>query len=132
MNQRPIEDKLEFSKPCPGAGPAKTPMTKADLFKKAHLILRAANHRLRQDILNLLANTSTKIGDEYVEGMAVTDLFVTLRLEQSVASQHLAILRKAGLVTTERRGKQIFYKTDEVSLASLCDDCISIFSITLF
>jgi DNA-binding transcriptional ArsR family regulator len=32
-----------------------------------------------------------------------------MRLEQSVASQHLAILRKAGFVITERDGKFIYY-----------------------
>ena len=41
-------------------------------------------------------------------------------LEQSVASQHLAILRKAGIVNTERDGKFIFYtvnykRIDEIS-----------------
>jgi DNA-binding transcriptional ArsR family regulator len=30
-------------------------------------------------------------------------------LEQSVASQHLAILRRAGIVTTQRDGKFIYY-----------------------
>jgi DNA-binding transcriptional ArsR family regulator len=30
-------------------------------------------------------------------------------LEQSVASQHLALLRRAGIVTTRREGKFIFY-----------------------
>ena len=34
---------------------------------------------------------------------------LTLRIEQSVASQHLAILRKAGIVSTMREGKFIFY-----------------------
>ncbi|HMW27776.1 MAG TPA: ArsR family transcriptional regulator, partial [Ferruginibacter sp.] len=42
-------------------------------------------------------------------------------LEQSVASQHLAILRKAGIVSTEREGKFIYYmvnykRLDEISL----------------
>jgi DNA-binding transcriptional ArsR family regulator len=32
-----------------------------------------------------------------------------MRLEQSVASQHLAILRRAGIVTTQRDGKFIYY-----------------------
>lgn len=44
--------------------------------------------------------------------MTVTQLYVKLRLEQSVASQHLAILRKAGLVSTERQGKFIFYSVN--------------------
>ncbi len=44
--------------------------------------------------------------------MVVTDIYATLRLEQSVASQHLAILRKAGFVTTEREGKKIHYRVN--------------------
>lgn len=72
-------------------------------LKKAALILRAINHKLRQQILKLI--------DE--EGkMTVTDIYVRLRLEQSVASQHLAILRKAGFVKTERDGKFIYYSVN--------------------
>jgi DNA-binding transcriptional ArsR family regulator len=41
--------------------------------------------------------------------ITVTEIYVHLRLEQSVASQHLAILRRAGIVKTERDGKFIFY-----------------------
>lgn len=72
-------------------------------LKKAALILRAINHKLRQEIIQLLhAN----------QRMAVTALYVKLRLEQSVASQHLAILRKAGFVKTQREGKKIFYSVN--------------------
>lgn len=75
---------------------------KVDLLsvKKAALILRAVNHKLRQQIIKLI--------DEHGK-MTVTDLYVKLRLEQSVASQHLAILRKAGFVKTTRDGKFIHY-----------------------
>ncbi len=68
--------------------------------KKAALILRSINHKLRQQIIKLL--------DESAK-MTVTELYVKLRLEQSVASQHLAILRRAGIVSTTREGKFIFY-----------------------
>lgn len=44
--------------------------------------------------------------------ITVTELYVKLRLEQSVASQHLAILRKAGFVKTERDGKFIYYSVN--------------------
>ena len=40
------------------------------------------------------------------------NLCVRLRLEQSVASQHLAILRKAGIVSTQRDGKFIYYSVN--------------------
>jgi DNA-binding transcriptional ArsR family regulator len=44
--------------------------------------------------------------------MTVTEIYVKLRLEQSVASQHLAILRSAGVVKTERNGKFIYYSVN--------------------
>lgn len=69
-------------------------------IKKAALVLRAINHKLRQQILKLI-DAHGKV--------TVTELYVKLRLEQSVASQHLAILRKAGFVKTTRDGKFIYY-----------------------
>ncbi len=79
--------------------------------KKAALILRALNHKLRQQLVKLI---------EEKKKITVTEIYVHLRLEQSVASQHLAILRKAGIVLTERDGKFIFYlinhkRIDEIS-----------------
>ena len=69
-------------------------------MKKAMLILRALNHKLRQQIVKLL--------DERRK-MTVTEIYIELRLEQSVTSQHLAILRRAGLVNATREGKFIYY-----------------------
>ena len=53
------------------------------------------------------------------EKMSVTEIYVKLRLEQSVASQHLAIMRRAGVVTTTRSGKNIFYQLDNDRLKSI-------------
>lgn len=88
-------------------------------LKKAALVLRALNHKLRQQILNLI-ETEKKI--------TVTEIYVRLRLEQSVASQHLAILRRAGIVTTQRDGKFIYYtvnykRIDEIN--SVVDQLVS-------
>lgn len=73
-----------------------------DLYKtkKAHLVFRAINHKLRHKILELLDQN---------DKITVTEIYIALRLEQSVASQHLAILRSAGIVTTKRNGKYILY-----------------------
>lgn len=71
--------------------------------RKAALIFRAINHPLRQQMLRIIHQKKE---------ITVTDLYIILRLEQSVASQHLAILRKAGLVNTERRAKNIFYSVN--------------------
>jgi DNA-binding transcriptional ArsR family regulator len=76
-------------------------------LKKAALILRAVNHKLRQQILKLIHQNGK---------MTVTEIYVKLRLEQSVASQHLAILRKAGFVNTLRDGKFIFYSVNYTRL----------------
>ena len=77
--------------------------------KKAKMILRAFDHPLRQSIMKLLLEKN------YI----VTELYVKLRIEQSVASQHLAILRRNGLVTASRRGKNIIYSASETTLSSL-------------
>ncbi len=79
-------------------------------LRKAVLVLRAVNHKLRQRIISLL--------EEY-DSMNVTDIFIKLRLEQSVASQHLAILRRAGIVYTERHGKFIHYHLNKDRLLQI-------------
>ena len=79
-------------------------------LRKAVLVLRAINHKLRQRIIDLL---------EENEKMTFTDIYIKLRLEQSVASQHLAILRRAGVVATERQGKFIFYTLDKDRLSQI-------------
>jgi len=70
-------------------------------IKIAAKILRAINHKdVRQKMLKVI---------EENKSIGVTDLYVKLRLEQSVASQHLAILRLAHIVKTKRDGKNIHY-----------------------
>lgn len=89
-----------------------------NVLRKAVLVLRAVNHKLRQAIIKLL---------EENKKLTVTEIYVKLRLEQSVASQHLAILRRAGVVVTEREGKYIFYTLDKhriKEIAELVDDLV--------
>ncbi len=81
-------------------------------LRKAVLVLRAINHKLRQRIVDLLEENGS---------MTVTDIYIKLRLEQSVASQHLAILRRAGVVITERQGKFINYSLDKDRLAQISE-----------
>lgn len=79
-------------------------------LRQAVLVLRAVNHKLRQRIIDLLEESDT---------MTVTDIYIKLRLEQSVASQHLATLRRAGVVLTERQGKFIYYSLDRDRLSQI-------------
>jgi len=72
-------------------------------IKKGALTLRAVNHRLRQQMLRLIHQNGR---------ITVSKIYQQLRIEQSVASQHLAILRKVGFVQAERNGKFIFYSVN--------------------
>lgn len=86
-------------------------------LKKGAMILRAINHNLRQQILHLI----------YKEGrITVTQLYIKLRLEQSVVSQHLAILRKAGFVSTTREGKFIYYTVNTDRLEFVQGQCTAL------
>ena len=78
--------------------------------KEASVILKAINHKLRQAIIKML---------EEHERMTVTEIFVKLRLEQSVTSQHLSILRKAGVIKFKRDGKFIIYSLNHERIAAI-------------
>ena len=71
------------------------------------MIFRALNHKVRQEIIRMI----DKKGE-----ISVSEIFIDMRLEQSVASQHLAILRRAGLIIPERDGKFMKYKLNSVRI----------------
>jgi ArsR family transcriptional regulator len=74
-----------------------------DKLQLSSEILRALAHPLRMQILEFI--------DEH-ESINVNKIYNTLKLEQSITSQHLRILRSAGIVETVRDGKFIHYKVD--------------------
>lgn len=69
-------------------------------LRYAVLVLRAVNHKLRQRMIGLFKEKGT---------LTVSDICSLTRIEQSVASQHLAILRRADVVQTKRTGMYINY-----------------------
>lgn len=85
-----------------------TPGKSSELVDEAQLeiankILRALSHPLRLKILEFIdKNKATN----------VNKIYNTLKLEQSITSQHLRILRDADLVSTERQGKMILYEVN--------------------
>ncbi|MEO1258314.1 MAG: metalloregulator ArsR/SmtB family transcription factor [Bacteroidota bacterium] len=72
-------------------------------------ILRALAHPLRLRILEFIDENDV---------INVNKIYNTLNLEQSITSQHLRILRLAGLVSTKRDGKFIHYKLDYDKLSN--------------
>lgn len=71
-------------------------------------VMRALSHPLRIKILEFIDKN---------DAINVNKIYNTLKLEQSITSQHLRILRMAGLVHTERDGKFIHYSIDYDKLA---------------
>ena len=82
----------------------------AHLVRKTHLVFRALNHKLRVQILDLLIKH---------QQLTVSEIFTQLLLEQSVASQHLATLRRTGFVKTKRQGKFVWYMVRSERLAEI-------------
>lgn len=76
---------------------------KANLFK-------GLSHPLRVRILEVLASANE---------VGVTNLIDQTGLEASHLSQHLSVLRKNRLVTSERRGSQVFYRLAYPEVADL-------------
>jgi DNA-binding transcriptional ArsR family regulator len=75
---------------------------KAEFFK-------TLGHPARIRVLELLSERE----------MAVSELLPELRLEASNLSQQLAVLRRAGLVTTRREGSQVYYSLTSPQVAEL-------------
>jgi ArsR family transcriptional regulator len=75
---------------------------KAEFFK-------TLGHPARIRVLELLSQRE----------MAVSELLPEVRLEASNLSQQLAVLRRAGLVTTRKEGSQVYYSLTSERVAEL-------------
>jgi ArsR family transcriptional regulator len=75
----------------------------ADLF-------RALGHPIRLGIMRQLAERPETCACDFTEIFGVA---------QPTISQHLKVLREAGLVRTRRRGNQICYSVDPAGLAAV-------------
>ncbi len=69
-------------------------------LRESSELMRALAHPLRIKILEFIDQNGS---------VNVNKIYNTLKLEQSITSQHLRILRAVGLVQTEREGKYIHY-----------------------
>ena len=71
---------------------------------------RALNHDIRASIINLLSSRGE---------LGVTDIYRALSIEQSIASQQLRILWRAGVVTDRRDSKYVFYQLNRPRLVAV-------------
>ncbi len=79
-------------------------------LRQTILVLRAVNHRIRKSIIYLL---------EARKKMYLTAISGELGIEASVASQHIGILVKAGIVHAEKEGKFKYYSLNKQKLWEL-------------
>ena len=79
------------------------PVFSQEKLRTSSNIFRALAHPLRMRMVGVIWSK---------DAMCVNEIFETLGIEQSLASQHLRILRQADLVTTHRQGKFVYYAMD--------------------
>lgn len=77
--------------------------------KASATLYNAFNHPLRQRLLEMVSD----------EKKCVSYLVDQVGTDQSVISNHLAKLRRAGLVTTEKEGPKVYYKVNTTALREL-------------
>lgn len=81
-------------------------------LKMAASQIKALAHPLRLSILLFIDKNKT---------VNVNKIYNTLKLEQSITSQHLKILRNANLVTSNREGKLIYYSVNYTKVKRIVD-----------
>ena len=81
------------------------------LYEKHAEICKTLSNPKRLEILNLLRS-----GER-----SVNELVKFAKIPQSNISQHLLILRQNKIVTTKRKGKNIYYKLAYPEMIKACD-----------
>lgn len=81
------------------------------LFEQQAQLLKALAHPRRLEIVHLLRDQT----------LCVTDIYAMLDLPQANISQHLTLLKDAGVVQSQRQGKQIWYKITDPEILHACD-----------
>jgi ArsR family transcriptional regulator len=80
-------------------------------------------YKLHASICHILANPKRlEIIDTLRSGeLPVNELAEALEISQANLSQHLAIMRQGGMVTTRREGLNVFYRLSNPKIIQACD-----------
>lgn len=81
-----------------------------EIYELQANVLRLLAHPRRLEILHVLAEGPLEVGR----------LAARLRLSQPNVSQHLALLRSAGLVDLERNGREVRYQLSDPEVIRAC------------
>ena len=78
----------------------------------------------RLKILNLLKAKGRSCCDLIARsepGLCACDIEAAVGLSQAAVSHHMGLLRRAGLVDAEKRGRWIYYRRNEAAIARLAE-----------
>ncbi len=80
-------------------------------------------YRLQAEVLKTLANPRRlEIIHLLADGpREVTRLAEEMGISQPNVSQHLALMRSAGVVEAERNGREVFYRLSDPDILTACD-----------
>lgn len=81
------------------------------LFELHEQLLKALANSRRLEIIHLLRD----------QALSVTDIHTMLDLPQANVSQHLMVLKEAGIVKTHKKGKQVFYQLAHPNIIKASD-----------
>jgi ArsR family transcriptional regulator, virulence genes transcriptional regulator len=82
-----------------------------DIYRLHAEVCKTLSHAKRLEILDILRQ----------EEMSVGVIVKKMKVSKANVSQHLAILRKAGILKTRREGLTIFYCISSAKVTRACD-----------
>ena len=88
------------------------------------LVFKALGDPTRLKILDLLKSRGKSCCDLIARderGLCACDIEEAVGLSQAAVSHHMDLLRRAGLVDAEKRGRWMFYRRNETALAGLAE-----------
>jgi DNA-binding transcriptional ArsR family regulator len=95
--------------------PLSVPHPELERFDAAGGLLRALTAPIRLAVIDLLAD----------QAYCVHELVDAIGAPQPLVSQHLRVLRGAGLVRTSRRGREVVYELTDVHAAHIVRDAVA-------
>jgi ArsR family transcriptional regulator len=87
-------------------------------------VFKALGDPTRLKILDLLRSRGKSCCDLITRderGLCACDIERAVGLSQAAVSHHMDLLRRAGLVDAEKRGRWMFYRRNEAALAGLAE-----------
>jgi ArsR family transcriptional regulator len=88
------------------------------------LVFKALGDPTRLKILELLrarGKSCCGLVAREERGLCACDIEEAVGLSQAAVSHHMGLLRRAGLVDAEKRGRWMFYRRNEAALAGLAE-----------